>query len=183
MTVMNPRRPNAFTLVEILVVITILGIAAAVIVPELGTRGDLKAAAAARMVMADLIYAQNRAIATQTRHYVKFDTTSTPQSYRIVTSITPLVDIQQPVTKASSYLANFGAGGTSGLTECSLGTVSFEGQTTVVFDELGVPYAYDPVANTTTALTTTGGSTVQVKSGKFTLTVTVEPYTGEIKVN
>ena len=50
----------------------------------MGTRDDLKAAAAARMLMADLIYAQNRAISTQTRHYVKFDTGSSPQTYSLV---------------------------------------------------------------------------------------------------
>jgi prepilin-type N-terminal cleavage/methylation domain-containing protein len=174
---------QAFTLVEILVVITILGIAAAVIVPELGTRGDLKAASAARLIMADLIYAQNRAIATQTRHYVTFTSASAPQSYRLVTSVTPLTNIQHPISKASEYLVTFGPGGTAGLTDISLGTVSIEGKTTIVFDELGVPYAYDPSTNTSTALTTTGGSTIAVTCGKFTLTITVEPYTGEIKVN
>src|SRR5690242_16864757 len=86
-------RAAGFTLVEILVVVVILGIAAAVIVPNMGTRSDLKAAAAARMIMADLIYAQNRAISTQTKHYVTFDTSASPQTYRIVTSMTPLVDI------------------------------------------------------------------------------------------
>jgi prepilin-type N-terminal cleavage/methylation domain-containing protein len=180
-----PRSRQAFTLVEILVVVIILGIAAAVIVPEMGTRGDLKAAAAARMIMADLIYAQNRAIATQTRHYVKFDASSNPQTYRLLTSVTPLVDVQHPISKASNYLVTFGSssGATPGLSDISLGTVSFEGRTTLAFDELGVPYYYDPGTNTTTALATTGGSTIQVKCGTFTLTVTVEPYTGEIKVN
>ena len=37
-----------FTLVEILVVVIILGIASAVIVPQIGNSNDLKAAAAAR---------------------------------------------------------------------------------------------------------------------------------------
>jgi prepilin-type N-terminal cleavage/methylation domain-containing protein len=179
---MSPKRKiRAFTLVEILVVVTILGIAAAIIVPQMGSRGDLTAAAAARLIMADLIYAQNRAISTQTKHYVKF-TTSSPQSYRLVTSVTPLVDITQPITKASQYLVTLGANGSPGLTNVSLGTVSFEGKTTIAFDELGVPYYYDPGTNTTTALTTSGGSTIQVKCGTFTLTVSIEPYTGEIKV-
>lgn len=174
---------RAFTLVEILVVVTILGIAAAIIVPQMGSRGDLKAAAAARIIMADLIYAQNRAISTQTKHYVKFSTASTPQSYRLLTSVTPLVDITHPITKASQYLVAFGSNGSPGLSDISLGAVSFEGKTTLAFDELGVPYYYDSVANTTTALTTTGGSTIKVTSGTFTLTISIEPYTGEIKVN
>ncbi len=175
-------RQRGFTLVEILTVVVILGIAAAVIVPQMGSRGDLKAAAAARLLMADLIYAQNRAISTQSKHYVVFNTTS-PQSYRIVTNMTPLTDIPQPITKASQYLVTVGPSGTPGLGEISLGTVSFEGKTTLAFDELGVPYYYDPGSNTTTALSTSGGSTIQVKCENFTLTVSVEPYTGEIKVN
>lgn len=176
-------RARAFTLVEILVVVTILGIAAAIIVPQMGSRGDLKAAAAARLIMADLIYAQNRAISTQTKHYVTFSTSSTPQSYRIVTSMTPLVNITHPITKASEYAVTFGTNGTPGLSDISLGTVSFEGKTTIAFDELGVPYYYDPGSNTTTALSTSGGSTIAVTCGTFTLTISIEPYTGEIKVN
>lgn len=174
---------RAFTLVEILVVVMILGVAAAVIVPQMGSRDDLKATAAARMVMADLIYAQNRAISTQTRHFVSFNTSTAPYSYRLVTAMTPLTDISHPVTKAPNYLVTFGAGGTAGLEDVTLGTVSIEGFTTVMFDELGVPYYYDPVAGTTTQISTSGGSTIQVKSGTFTVTVSVEPYTGEIKAN
>jgi prepilin-type N-terminal cleavage/methylation domain-containing protein len=180
----SPRAlSRGFTLVEILVVVTILGIAAAIIIPQMGTRGDLKAAAAARLVMADLIYAQNRAIATQTKHYVIFNTASSPKSYRLATSITPLVNVIHPITKESQYLVTFGANGSPGLSDISLGTVSLEGKTTIAFDELGVPYYYDPGTNTTTALSTSGASTIAVTCGTFTLTISVEPYTGEIKVN
>jgi prepilin-type N-terminal cleavage/methylation domain-containing protein len=170
---------RAFTLVEILVVVVILGIAAAVVVPQLGTQSDLRAAAAARLIMADLIYAQNRAIATQTKHYVFFDTTN--QKYRIRMGST-FVDIPQPITKESYYEVALGQKGTA-LSDISLGTVNIEGCATIAFDELGVPYSYNSSTSATTALSTSGGSTIQVKCGTYTLTISVEPYTGEIKVN
>src|SRR4051812_19037514 len=141
----NPRR--AFTLVEILVVVVILGIAAAVIMPQIGAQSDLKAAAAARLVMADLIYAQNRAIATQTKHYVVFDT-SGKTGYRLAMGPT-LADVPQPVTKELKYQVAFGQKGTA-LADIALGTVDIEGFKTIAFDELGVPYSYNPGPPTAT---------------------------------
>src|SRR5215475_9916349 len=55
---------RGFTLVEILAVVVILGIASAIIIPQIGSRDDMKAAAAARVLIADLIYAQNLAISS-----------------------------------------------------------------------------------------------------------------------
>lgn len=170
---------GGFTLAEILVCVVIIGIAAAVVVPQIGTRDDLRAAAAARVMMADLLYAQNRAIATQTRHYVVF-TTSSPQCYRIVTQMTPLTNIAHPLTKASEYLVRLGAGGTSGLEGVTLGNVSFEDRTVLVFDELGVPHYYDPGSGSVTQLSVPDGSAIEVVCDKFKVTLSIQPYTGEI---
>src|SRR5687768_17325096 len=87
---MTPRLNNsrpAFTLVEILVVVVILGIAAAIIVPQMSSRDDLRVEGARRMLMADLIYAQNRSITSQVRHFVVFETGTNPRRYRIVTGV------------------------------------------------------------------------------------------------
>src|SRR5205809_396269 len=83
---------KGFTLVEILVVV-ILGIAGAIIVPSIGTRDDLKAAAAARVIMADLIYTQNLSITSQGNRYIAFDTAG--QKYQVNDSAGAV--IQHPV--------------------------------------------------------------------------------------
>jgi prepilin-type N-terminal cleavage/methylation domain-containing protein len=187
----HARNPSAFTLVEILVVVVILGIAAAVIVPQMSSRDDLRVEGARRMVMADLIYAQNCSIAKQVWHYVVFDTTSNPRTYRIVTNLSPTnptgTPVEHPVTHDSQYKVVFGAGApantvaTHGLEIIALGDVAFEGAHTILcFDELGVPYYYDPASNTATAISTTDGSSIKVRCGNVTRAVTIEPYTGEI---
>jgi prepilin-type N-terminal cleavage/methylation domain-containing protein len=185
------HNPSAFTLVEILVVVTILGIAAAVIVPQMSSRDDLRVEGARRMVMADLIYAQNCSIAKQTWHYVVFDTTSNPRKYRIVTNLSTTnpngTAVPHPITLDPEYKVVFGDGApsgtiaTHGLESIALGDVAFEGAHTILcFDELGVPYYYDPSSNTATAISTSGGSSINVRCGTVTRAVTIEPYTGEV---
>src|SRR4029078_5802692 len=117
------RSIRAFTLIEILMVVVILGIASAIMIPHLGSRDDLRAAAATRVVMADLTYAQNRAIAQQKKHYVRFD----GQRYSVCDS-NALVPIQHPLKPAQSngqYVITFGANGTKGLDQCAIGTIDF----------------------------------------------------------
>ena len=54
--------PTGFTLVELLVVVLILAILAAVVIPQAAGIGGTQAQSAARLVLADLEYAQNNAI-------------------------------------------------------------------------------------------------------------------------
>src|SRR5687768_3580673 len=74
---------RGFTLVEILAVIVILGIASAIIIPQIGTRDDMRARAAARNLVADLIYAQNLAISSGKVVYVRFDVAN--NKYSLIT--------------------------------------------------------------------------------------------------
>src|SRR3954465_10923815 len=96
-------RLNGFTLVEILVVVIILGIAGAIIVPSIGSRDDLKAAAAARVIMADLIYTQNLAITSQGNRYIAFNVGA--QSYSVTDSAGGV--ITHPVNQ-TPYTQKFG---------------------------------------------------------------------------
>lgn len=167
------RNRSAFTLIEILMVVVILGIASAVIVPQIGTRDDLKVSAAARIVMADLIYAQNRSIASQQMYCVKFDAGA--ESYALVAASSPATPIEHPITKDDYQVA---LESTSGLEDVTIESASFDGQRMIGFDELGTPYAVD--ADTGTASELASAGTIVLRSGTYSLTISVEPFTGEI---
>jgi prepilin-type N-terminal cleavage/methylation domain-containing protein len=163
-----------FTLVEILVVVVILGLVSAMILPQIGNRDDLRTSAAARIVMSDLIYAQNLSISRQQPHYMRFTSTGYGL-YSVPTGGSP---ITHPVN-LTPYTATFGAGGSSGLQSCSLVSSDFDGQLVLAFDELGAPYSWEAV-NGLVPLVAAGQ--IRVGSGSYQLIISVEPFTGEVTV-
>ena len=198
-------RPRAaaragFTLVEILAVVVILGIASAIIVPQMGTRDDMRAKAASRTLIADLIYAQNLAISTGTPHYVRFD--AADSSWRIITAPTSTntatwgTPASHPL-KQTAYVSKFGpASDASTDTGWGLSTqdvnvtiqsavfngidTAFQNEFTVGFDPIGSPLVWCYHVNQSNDL---NNGSVVLKAGPFTTTVTVSPATGEILVN
>lgn len=179
---------SAFTLVEILVVIVILGIASAIAIPFMGTRDDLRVTAAARNLVADLIYAQNEAITLGKPVYVRFDTTN--NNYTLLTSPvntgpnygTPLI---QPITQ-ENYITQFGSS-VRGYENVAIDAAtrfdgidaSYTNETTLGFDEIGAPYAWDYSLNGQSDLK---DGQIVLTAGSFSITVTISPATGEISV-
>ncbi len=169
-------RRRGFTLIEILGVVVILGVMAAIILPQLGNTNDQNSLAGARTVMADLLYAQSRSISLQKMHYVQFNTTN--GTYQVMTSVSPSVVINNPVS-GQAYTVTFGTASTSGLQSMQLGSASFDGQTVLAFDAVGVPYSYNTSTSTATALVS---GTIVVKSGAATSTITIAPFSGQLSV-
>ena len=67
------RPRSGFTLIEILVVVAIIGIAGALVVPSMLSAGTLGLQGAARLVIADISYAQNEALASGRVRGIEFD--------------------------------------------------------------------------------------------------------------
>ena len=153
---------GGFTLVELIVVMVVLAIAAAMIVPYALDNNDLKATAAARLLSGDLEYAQNQAITYQNPVTVTFDTTN--ETYTLSNASGTLVE---PITK-KPYTRNF-------KTDANLGGVNvyeakFTGNSpvySVQFSELGSP---------------NNGGDVKLQAGPNIYEIDVLPATGKITV-
>ena len=140
-------------------VLLIMGILAAVVVPNAMGTSDLHAVAAARMVATDLQYAQDTAITTQTPITVTFEPTL--ERYRLSNASGTLI---HPITR-QAYIVSFPS--LRGFGEVDVVSASFNGAASVTFDEIGTPDA---------------GGTVVLRAGPRVYTLTVAAVTGTVTV-
>ena len=159
---------HGFTLIEVIMVVLILGIAAAVVVPMASSAGSIQIRAGASMVAADLEYAKSMAISRGQAYSVEFSTAN--ETYRVLDHNN--VEIPHPVKKGFNYVIDFKNDGR--LDRVKIDNVNFGGKLT--FDYLGTPYnsAGAPLA---------AAATVVLRSGDITKNVNVEPVTGFISIN
>jgi len=158
---------RAYTLVEVLIVVAILGIAGALVIPSMGQVGVLRVQAAVRSVVADITFAQSDAVAFQQQRAVMFF----PESNRwnvVEVAGDELNPDTDTITTTTINGAQFG--------DSVISSVDFEGATNLIFDELGGPVTA-PGGNTPS----NGGTVVILGSGQ-TFTIAVEAYTGRVTV-
>lgn len=153
----EPR--SGFTLLELLIVMVILAIAAAMVIPNISSGKDLEATSAARLITADLEYAQNMAITHQEPVTVTFSVSS--ESYTLSNTSGPLI---HPMTKTAYTIALASQQGFSGL---DIVSANFGGSDTVSFDEIGTP---------------SNAGSVTVQSGASRYRIDVAAATGRVTV-
>lgn len=151
---------EGFTMIEIMVVVVILSIMAALVVPQIGKTDSFAAQGAARVVVNDLLYAQNQAVSEQATHKVVFDVAS--DAYRLTDGDD--VTLSAP-WMGGDYELDFA--NDSRFPNVTLVSANFGGNVTISFDDLGVP---------------SGGGTVELEAGGVRYRVTVTAFTGRVTV-
>ena len=166
----SPSRPTfvrrsrrAYTLVEVLLVVSILGLVSAAVVPSMLTAGSMGVQAAARVMVADLLYAQNEAIAQQNTRKVIFDVAN--NSYRLTDEANGTLTASWVNGQANNYVVEFGTD--KRFKGVSILSVDFNGGNVIEFDSLGTP--------------STGGS-ITIQYDRRSYRIDVASFTGRITV-
>jgi len=159
---------TAFTLIEVLAVVVIIGLAGAIVVPSLMRPGTLGVQAASRMVISDILIAQNEAIAFQTTRGVIFEPAE--NRYRLTDAAgTTLNASWKAGGTAANYIIDFD-------TDTRFGGVTLEApdfnngtppQNILQFDPLGAPL---------------NGGTVDLVAAGLRYRVSVAPFTGRVTI-
>jgi prepilin-type N-terminal cleavage/methylation domain-containing protein len=161
----NPRPGRGgYTLVEVLIVVTIIGIATAVVVPQMLTAGTLGVQAAARIVVADMLFAQNEAIARQRPVSIVFDQDN--ERYSLLDDTGAILSVRWKNGTANNYVVDFTTD--SRFQGVVIASANFgAGNQALVFDALGGP---------------SSGGTVEIEFQNTRYRVTVAAFTGRVTV-
>ena len=159
---------SGFTLVELLIVIAIITIAALTAIPMMSSAASVQIRSAGNMLTADLEYAKSMSISRGQNYSVVFDKDT--ESYRIEDQDNNV--IQHPVKKGFNYIVDFKNDGR--LNKVDIVDVDFDATSEVKFDYLGSPYNGNS--------TPLNSGVISLQAGGATTTVTVEAVTGFISV-
>jgi prepilin-type N-terminal cleavage/methylation domain-containing protein len=162
------KEAKAFTLVEVIMVVIIVGIIAAIAVPMYSSAASVQLSSAATMIASDLEYAKSMAISTGKTYQVVFDTAA--EGYSIKNAAGTV--ISNPVHIGVNYTVNFASD--SRLSKVNIVSTTFGAAGTIKFDYLGTP-----LDSTGAALSS---YSVVLSAEGCTMTVVVEPVTGYISI-
>lgn len=188
----NPVR-RAFTLVELLIVVTVMGIAGALVIPSMGQVGALRGQTAIRTAVADITFAQSEALAHQRRYVIVFGQiivddgaggweATAGNGYTVC--VPPIgnaaVDVETDFTWDTldgnvPFTRNFDLDRYHGAT---ITGAEFNNPTdTIIFDELG------GIVNDLTTDTPGQGGVLAFDTEMATYDVNLEAYTGRVTVD
>ncbi len=157
------RRPSGFTLIEVLIVVAIMGIVSAMVIPQMLAAGTLGVQAAARVIIADVLFAQNDAIAQQQNRRVVFEPDN--ERYSLTDTAGGVLSVKWKNNSASNYVVDFTTD--TRFQGVVIVSADFAGTPTLEFDVLGAPL---------------NGGTVEIEYQGRRYRVTVASFTGRVTV-
>jgi len=160
----------------VLVLVTILGIAAALVVPSMGQTHVLRVQAAVRSVVADITFAQSDALAYQRGRAVMFDQDT--NSYTLVevtgSSLDPVNDaLYDPTGPMQRYIVSLDDPRFGG---ARIENASFDGDSNLIFDEMGGPVSA-PGSDTLSA-----GGLVEIVGPDTRWRINIAAFSGRVTV-
>lgn len=164
----HATRRRAYTLVEVLIVVVLLGIASALVVPNVGSTDVLRIQSTVRAIVADINFAQSDALARQQGRAIIFDQQN--NNYAIVevhsATLNPSDDTIQAVNLRNGRKFH----------DSRIESVNFDGSNVLVFDELG-----GTVTAPASTTPSSGGSLI-ISGSNSRFRINVEAYTGRVSV-
>ena len=181
---------RAYTLIELLIVVAVLGLAGALLVPVLGDRGDFDTQGAVRRLVADLTFAQSDALANQGHRRVVFIPDPVEDGQYIGWAIIKVdedaigeeidldtaeyvTDPLAPAAEQGRYVVNLKDDERFG--DAVIASVTIDGDATfITYDELG--------GTVTTAGAPGAGGEIVVRGGSSVYKITIGPVTVKLTV-
>jgi len=156
------QQSHAYTLIEVLVVVAILGVAGAIVVPQFLQPSTISAQAASRMIMADIQLTQSEAITHQKSRHIIFDIVN--GNYQITD------ENNKPVAVSWKAGAEYEVSIKTNrrFNSVSLADANFGGNVVLTFDDLGAPLA---------------GGNIDIVSPGAQYRISVAPFTGRLSID
>lgn len=176
----NIRKQSGFTLIEIMIVIVILGIAALIMVPLMSNNTFFQLQAAVRDLDSAIQYTQNLAITGQQRYKIVFDLDA--NTFVVSDESDEMVDDPARIapsgtTEPEKYKLRRAYDQEDQYERVTLSAVSFDGESILWFDRLGTPYSGEMAAMTPLA-----SGEVTLTAGNHSMTVFVSPVSGKTRI-
>jgi len=168
---------RAYTLLELLIVIVILGISAALVVPVVSGGDPLRVQTTVRAIASDIMFSQGDALAYQRRRAISFDVTN--NQYYIAEVSGESLDMERDALfkvdgPGQRYIVDIDTLSDNG---ARIFNVDFDGDSVLVFDEIGSP------VNGLNSTGPSAGGTIDVGTDDDRFRIRVEAYTGRVTVD